>query len=149
MKVKYVFPLSFILVVFLTSANLFNQSKQNIQEPKEISEQAFDSIIKTHVVLPIEKKMAEVNPKLFMTKCKSYVSYFIHQETSYNKSKNQSPTQYSILSTYSGTVYFLECGHQSTIADFRINLTDKVPTLRESYFDEWSSLEEFLHKKFK
>lgn len=147
MTKKLVFALVLItFFAFTTGLSKTSENNSKGNDPKEVSRQEFDSIIKVKIMDPISKQLEKNNPSIFMTKCQSHLEFISHDDKFENEGKQKT---FNILGTYSGSIIFVECSHRSTVCDFRINLSDLNPWARESYFDQWLQLEDFLKKKFK
>ena len=147
MTKKLLFALALFAFFAFTTVMTNSSPKATISDdPKELSRAEFDSIIKVKIMDPISKQLEKNNPSIFMTKCQSHLEFISHDDKFENEGKQKT---FNVLGTYSGSIIFVECAHRSTVCDFRINLSDLNPWARESYFDQWLQLEDFLKKKFK
>jgi hypothetical protein len=143
-----------IKIAFLTVCVLFIGlsvlAKNNFSEngfgwfedtEKEIKFEVFQKFIQDDFVNGLAVCYQEAYPHLFMTKC--YAEFYC-ELTNFERGKDHSERTIWIESTYSGNVYFDDCGNKSHICSLRANYKERKIEVRESFFGEWLSADDFM-----
>lgn len=138
-----------LILVFAISLGFATTNNLGIQftsfgEPEYISNEEIVKVIKQDVEEPLFEALYKKDPHRHMSKCYSILYSSIHG-VELAALVDSDVKIYKGQAIY-GKVTHNNCGNKEDVCSFQYDLETKAVMIKESYFTEWVTLEQFIQR---
>lgn len=106
----------------------------------EVSEKEIQEYVDKHLKAPVLKCYMEANPHAFMSKCTSEFLFRIDRPSWADA--DYKPVYYTNQTLY-GNLVFIDCEVERHIGKVKVNITEDLIMVQESFFSNWIHAKEF------